>query len=161
MPDATSAFRAGAWASVLTGEPQFDTGGISMNDHLAVARRFYAGFAARDSAVMLATLHPEFVGQVSAGMPLGVGGRHDGPATMLREVWLPVLKAYDVSPEADRLLPCGPDELVAIGAYRGTTRGSNAPVDAAFAHVLRFREGRIDTLVQITDTASWPAPATR
>jgi len=131
-----------------------------MTDHLSVARRFYAGFTARDTAAILAALHPEFVGQVSAGMPLGVGGRHDGPDAMLREVWGPVLAAYDVRPEADRLLPCGPDELVAVGAYRGTARQTSAPVDAAFAHVLRFREGRVCELVQITDTASWPAPVT-
>lgn len=130
-----------------------------MADNLSVARRFYAGFAARDGAAILAELHPEFVGQVSAGMPLAVGGRHDGPQTMLREVWSPVAVAYDVAPEADELLVCAADRMVALGAYRGRVRRTGAAVDTAFAHVLRFRDGKISELVQITDTASWPAPA--
>jgi ketosteroid isomerase-like protein len=129
-----------------------------MADNLAVARQFYSGMAAQDPAAILMTLHPQFLGQVSAGMPLGVGGRHDGPDAMLREVWGRVSAAYDVSPQPERLLPCGDDELVAIGAYRGTARRTGQAVDAAFAHVLRFREGRICELVQITDTASWPTP---
>lgn len=126
---------------------------------LAAAHRLYAGFAARDSDAVLAELHPDFVGRVSAGMPLGVGGRHDGPPAMLREVWAPVFLAYDVVPEADELLACDDGRVVAVGAYRGTARGTGAPVDAAFAHLLRFRDGRISELVQITDTASWPRPA--
>src|SRR5690242_71611 len=99
-----------------------------MNAPVAVARRFYAGLAARDPAALLATLHEDFVGHVSAGMPLGVGGRHAGPHAMLREVWVPVLAAYDVTPEAARLLPSGSNELVAVGAYRGVVRQTGAPV---------------------------------
>jgi ketosteroid isomerase-like protein len=127
-----------------------------MLSNTEVARRLYDAFAARDGAALMSVLHPSFVGVVSAGMPLGVGGRYQGPETMLAEVWAPVLSAYDVVPTPDELIPAGSERVVAIGAYRGTQRTTGARVNAAFAHVLDIDDGRVRELVQITDTASWP-----
>jgi ketosteroid isomerase-like protein len=129
-----------------------------MLSNTEVAQRLYDAFAARDAAALLSVLHPSFVGVVSAGMPLGVGGRHDGPEAMLAEVWGPVSSAYDVVPVADELLSSEPDRVTAVGAYRGTARSTGTLVNAAFAHVLRIESARVRELVQITDTASWPTP---
>jgi len=119
------------------------------------AQRLYDAFAARDPQAILASLHPEFVGDVSAGMPLGVGGRHEGPEAMLRDVWAPVFAHYEMSVEAEELLPSGPDRVVAVGHYRGTERESGHEVEASFAHVLVISDDRVVSLRQITDTASW------
>jgi ketosteroid isomerase-like protein len=127
---------------------------------LAPARRLYAAFAARDAGAILAALHPEFVGTVSAGMPLDTGGRHIGPDAMLSGVWGPVLGAYDVRVEPDAYLPTDGDRVVVLGHYRGTARANGAPLDARFAHVLTLRDDHITALEQITDTARWrEAPA--
>jgi ketosteroid isomerase-like protein len=128
-----------------------------MSDNLTVARRLYAGFAAHDARAILEVLSPSFVGVVSPGMPLGVGGHHDGPQAMLDEAWIPVFTAYDVTPEADELIDAG-DRVVAVGAYRGTERATGRRFEASFAHVLDISDGRISALRQITDTASWPIP---
>jgi ketosteroid isomerase-like protein len=126
-----------------------------MLSNTEVSKRLYAAFADHDGAGLVSVLHPEFVGVVSAGMPLGVGGRHYGPQAMLTEVWGPVFSNYDVAPVADEYLHTDADRVVAVGAYRGTLRATGAPVNAAFAHVLRIDDGKIRELVQITDTASW------
>ena len=128
-----------------------------MTAQIEAAQRLYDAFAARDPQAILASLHPDFVGEVSAGMPLGVGGHYEGAETMLREVWAPVLANYEMSVEAEELLPSGDDLVVAIGHYRGSERATGAEVEAAFAHVLRIDAGRIASLRQITDTASWTA----
>lgn len=130
-----------------------------MTEKLDVARRLYDGFLAYDAEAILAQLHPGFEGIVSAGMPLGVGGTHRGPERMMADVWVPVFGAYDVRVEADELLPAGEAAVLAVGGYRGRERGSGASFDAAFAHLLGFRDGLIGSLRQITDTASWPPPA--
>lgn len=96
----------------------------------------------------------DFVGEVSEGMPLAVGGRHEGPEAMLREVWGAVFAAYDVSVDAERYLPCGESTVVALGRYRGVERATGRPLDARFAHVLAIREGRVSRLEQITDTGA-------
>jgi ketosteroid isomerase-like protein len=130
-----------------------------MSAKLDLARRLYDGFIAHDAVAIMGLLQPQFVGEVSAGMPLGVGGRHDGAETMMREVWAPIFSAYDVRVEADELLECG-ERVVAVGGYRGTERASGAAFDAAFAHVLTIEDGMIAALRQITDTATWPIAQT-
>jgi ketosteroid isomerase-like protein len=120
------------------------------------ARRLYDALAARDGTRLLAVLDPAFQGDVSDGMPLGVGGHHDGAHAMLAEVWGPVFARYDVAVRADELLECGPDCVVALGRYVGRERLTDRPVDAAFAHVLTIRAGRVTALRQITDTRRWP-----
>ena len=131
-----------------------------MSAQLELVRRLYDGFLAHNPAAIMALLQPGFEGRVSAGMPLGVGGPHSGAEAMMRDVWVPVFTAYDVRVEADELLECG-ERVVAVGGYRGTERQGGAPFDAAFAHVLTIDDGLITALRQITDTASWPVPASQ
>jgi ketosteroid isomerase-like protein len=60
-----------------------------------------------------------------------------------------------------RYLQTGGPELVAIGRYVGTARDTGRAVDAAFAHVLTVRGGRVASLEQITDTQRWHDAATQ
>lgn len=129
----------------------------AVQEQIEITRRLYDAFLAHDAAAILAELHPEFVGIVSDGMPLGWGGRHNGPEGMMAEVWGPVFARYDVRVELEEMLPSG-ETMVAVGVYRGRARESGAGFEAAFVHLLGFRDGRIATLRQITDSASWPAP---
>ncbi|HEV7482067.1 MAG TPA: nuclear transport factor 2 family protein [Solirubrobacterales bacterium] len=129
-----------------------------MSAQLELARRLYDGFLAHDAPAILGLLKPDFEGNVSAGMPLGVGGRYDSAEAMMRDVWIPIFGAYDVRVEADELLECG-ERVVAVGGYRGAAREGGEPFDASFAHVLTIDGGLIAALRQITDTASWPAVA--
>jgi ketosteroid isomerase-like protein len=125
------------------------------DDPTTIARQLYDAFAARDGEALLAAMTEDFVGTVSAGMPLGVGGRHEGRDAMLRDCWAQVFMAYDMAVEADRYLVCTSDEVVVLGSYRGSERASGDRVDARFAHVLTLRDGQVASLEQITDTGSW------
>jgi 2-(1,2-epoxy-1,2-dihydrophenyl)acetyl-CoA isomerase len=122
---------------------------------LSLARRLYEAMAERDAAAILATLNPSFRGVVAAGMPGGVGGEHRGAEHMLLDCWARLFDIFDLTPEPHELLPAGPRRLVVIGRCLGSARSSGKPFDAAFAHILRFEEGLISELVQITDTAKW------
>lgn len=126
-----------------------------MTEVLATAHRLYDALQAHDAARIVAALADDFVGEVSAGMPLGVGGRHDGPNTMLRDVWARIFSAYDVRIDVERYLVSRDDVVVALGHYRGFERATGRPVDARFAHVLSIRRDRVAGLEQITDTRSW------
>jgi ketosteroid isomerase-like protein len=44
---------------------------------------------------------------------------------------------------------------VSDGMPLGAARASGRPLDAAFAHVLTIRDGRVASLEQITDTQRW------
>jgi uncharacterized protein len=126
-----------------------------ISDQVRAAQRLYDAMAAHDGRALLQAMHEQFRGTVSEGMPLAVGGRHEGPERMLLDVWAKVFQAYEVVPEVTRYVETGGQDLVAIGRYVGTARGTGRPLDAAFAHVLSIRDGRVASLDQITDTQRW------
>jgi uncharacterized protein len=131
-----------------------------MPDQIAAARRLYEAFASRDVEALRDALADDFVGQVSGGMPLGVGGEHRGRDAMIRDVWSKVFATYEINVDAERFYASGDDHVVAVGHYRGTVRASGQPIEASFAHVLTIRDRRIARLHQITDTGSWaPSPS--
>jgi uncharacterized protein len=129
-----------------------------MTNQTAAAKRLYEAFAARDVVALRDALADDFVGRVSDGMPLGVGGEHRGPEAMIRGVWIKVLASYEIEVEAETFYTSGDDHVVAVGHYRGTVRATGQPIEASFAHVLTIRDGRIARLHQITDTGSWVPP---
>lgn len=124
-------------------------------ENLGIAHRLYEAFQAHDAGAMLATLAPSFRGVVTDGMPDSFGGTYEGPESMLRDCWAPVFTRVDVRPEPEEFLPVAPDRIIVIGRYVGTARGTGRPLSAAFAHILRFADGRITEIVQITDTGRW------
>ena len=120
-----------------------------------VVTRFYGAFVAADAQGLALVLHPRFAGRVSAGMPLGVGGSAATPEQMLRGVWAEVFGTFAIAPISDEFVVVGPERVIVFGFYRGQVRSSQRRVETAFAHDLRLRDGLIESLVQITDTAMW------
>jgi ketosteroid isomerase-like protein len=128
-----------------------------MPDQVQIAQRLYDALNAHDARGIMAVLDPHFVGVVSEGMPLGVGGRHEGAEPMLRSCWAKVFAAYDVRLDVEERLVVDHERVVFTGRYVGTERKTGRPLDAAFAHVLRVAGDRLVELVQYTDTARWPS----
>lgn len=120
---------------------------------LDLARVLYEAFGRRDGAALAALLAPSFEGWVSEGQP-GGGGHIEGPQAMLT-FWAKVAGVFDIAPRSDELLPLEGGGVLALGRYVGRARATGAPVDAVFAHVLRFEGGRLVSLRQITDTWRW------
>lgn len=125
------------------------------NEIPGIVVELYRAFAAHDGKAMRGLLAPGFRGVVTDGMPRGLGGVYEGPDAMFRGCWGPVFKLIDVHPVPAEYLPVGDDRMVVLGRYEGTARGTGRPLSAAFAHVLRFADGRVSEIVQITDTARW------
>jgi 2-(1,2-epoxy-1,2-dihydrophenyl)acetyl-CoA isomerase len=133
----------------MSGDHTFDT-------NVSTAQQLYRALAAGDREALSMVLHPEFVGQVTDGLPLSMGGRHDGPESMRRDVWWTIGRHYkvEVQPEEFRRLDDG--RLFVAGHYRGEGRTSGRRLDAAFIHLIAFAaDGRIASLQQLTDSAAW------
>jgi uncharacterized protein len=124
-----------------------------------VAQRLYRALSESDGNALFHLLSDDFEGRVSDGMPHGTGGEHHGRVAMIADVWgrIDALYDVDVQPREYLALPDG-DRVVVLGTYRGTARDEDAAVDAAFAHVITVRNGRITALQQITDTVRWHIP---
>lgn len=127
-----------------------------LHTEVSSAQQLYRALAAGDRAALSELLHPEFVGHATDGLPLDMGGRHDGPEAMQRDLWWTIGRHYKVEaqPEEFRLLDDG--RLFVAGHYRGEGRKSGRRLDATFIHVIAFADdGRIASLHQLTDSAAW------
>jgi 2-(1,2-epoxy-1,2-dihydrophenyl)acetyl-CoA isomerase len=123
---------------------------------VSTAQQLYRALAAGDRDALSNLLHPDFVGQATEGLPLGMGGRHDGPEAMQRDLWWTIGRHFkvEVQPEEYRALDDG--RLFVAGNYRGEGRASGRRLDAAFIHLIAFAaDGRIASLQQLTDSAAW------
>lgn len=116
----------------------------------------YRSFAERDVVVLRQCLGDDFIGHVSAGMPSGVGGVHEGRDAMIGDVWVRVFRDFDISPVPERVTWTLDGSAVVHGFYRGTRRADGARVAAEFVHLLEFDErGLVSELRQVTDTSMW------
>ncbi|MFD3745478.1 nuclear transport factor 2 family protein [Nocardia sp. NPDC058633] len=122
-----------------------------------VAESLYAAFAESDGPALAGLLDRSFTARVSSGMPLGVGGSISDPQSMLSGVWGTVFAAYAAAPYPEEFVPVAPDRVIVFGFYRGTCRSTGTGFEAAFAHDLTVRDGKIVSLIQITDTEQWHA----
>jgi 2-(1,2-epoxy-1,2-dihydrophenyl)acetyl-CoA isomerase len=128
----------------------------TFDTNVSTAQQLYRALAAGDREALSTLLYPDFVGQVTDGLPLDMGGRHDGPEAMRRDVWWTIGRHYkvEIQPEEFRLLDDG--RLFVAGHYRGEGRTSGRRLDAAFIHLIAFAaDGRIASLQQLTDSAAW------
>ena len=128
-----------------------------MTEPRDLAARLYAALAKGDAAALDELLDPEFVGTTTDDLPLGLGGRYVGVAAMRDDFWWRVGRSYRVEAVAQEFHLLDDGRLHVAGRYRGEGRRSGLPLDAAFVHVLAFRDDRIIELTQLTDSAAWVA----
>jgi 2-(1,2-epoxy-1,2-dihydrophenyl)acetyl-CoA isomerase len=119
------------------------------------ARLLYAALANGDRATLDDLLHEGFVGRLADGLPFGLGGTHAGPDAMRRDGWGAIARHFEARAEPERFLALGEDQLLVTGRYRGQGKRGGAALDAEFAHLLSFEDGRIRELTQYTDTGRW------
>jgi uncharacterized protein len=78
-----------------------------------------------------------------------------GPQAVAAGVFLRISSDVDqfvVVPE--RISDAG-ETVLAEGRYRGTVKATGKAVSAQFAHVWRFRDGKVIRFQQYTDTEQW------
>lgn len=130
-----------------------------------LARELYQALIAGDRAALDELLHPDFEGEVTDGLPRGMGGRHSGPDAMRRRVWGRLGRLFDIDIQPEEFHPLDDGRLLVIGHYVGTARETGGKLDAAFTHVIAFADGRIARIRQLTDSQRFvqalqaPAPA--
>ena len=128
----------------------------ALDTKVLTAQQLYRALAAGDRAALSELLHPEFVGHATDGLPLGMGGRHDGPEAMQRDLWWMIGRHYKAEAEPEEFRLLDDDRLFVAGHYRGEGRASGRRLDAAFIHLIAFAgDGRIVSLHQLTDSAAW------
>jgi ketosteroid isomerase-like protein len=114
----------------------------------------YAALQTGDGDTLSRLLTPDFRGELTAGLPRGIGRVYDGLEAMISEGWGAVDSLFDMGPKANQLFDGG-DVLIARGYYDGIVKGVGTPFHAAFAHFWPFDGARFTGVYQVTDSAAW------
>ncbi len=115
----------------------------------------YAAFGRNDPSVLFAAMDPAIVWNEAEGNPFADRNPYVGPAAVGEGVFGRLVAALDRFTAVPDTFIDGGDHVVVTGRYGGTWKSSGAPLDAAFCHVYRFRDGKVVAFQQYTDTEQW------
>lgn len=116
-------------------------------------RAIYDAFAAGDVPAVLGSFHPDIVWNEAENHVYADGNPYKGADAILNGLFMRLgtewdgyvltgINTYNV--EGDRVL--------ATGRYKGTYKASGRAIDAQFAHFWKFKDGKIISFQQYTDT---------
>ncbi len=125
-----------------------------MTDLKALGVRFYSALGSGDGETLMELMAPEFIGDLTPGLPLGIGRRFEGRDAMMVECWGAIVEHFDMHSDVEEI-HAADNVLVAHGVYRGTARKTGKPIAARFAHFWTVADGKIVSLHQTTDSAAW------
>ena len=122
-------------------------------ENVRVAQQTYEAFGRGDVPAVLQNFDPDVEWHAAEGLPWVC--IHNGPEAVAENVFGAVMATVDgftVNPE--RYIDSG-ETVVALGRYGGTGKAAGKPLDAAFAHVWEFADGKLKRFLHYTDTATF------
>jgi len=114
-------------------------------------RGAYAAFAKGDIPSVLALLSPQVTWTEAEGGPCG--GTYVGPGAVLQNVFMRLGGEWDGYSAVAHEYVANDETVVALGEYSGTYKATGKSFRAPFAHVWKFRDGKVVSFHQHTDTA--------
>lgn len=123
-----------------------------MSANTEIVKSVYDAFAKGDVASVLATFDDKIEWLEPATLPYN---DQIGPQAVAEGTFGPLLTDFpDFSVTPEEIFDAG-DVVVALGRYRGTGSATGKALDAEYAHVFRFRDGKITWFRTFTDTKAY------
>ncbi len=124
------------------------------NENYELGDKLYRALAARDVETLTAMMHPDFIGDLTPGLPLGLGRKFEGWDVMHQDYWGVIDEHFEMQARVRQLLASS-SMIMAYGDYRGTAKATGKQIYARFAHVWPVHDGIIMGMHQTTDSAAW------
>ena len=122
-------------------------------ENVRVAKSTYEAFGRGDLPGVLGNFHDDVEWHAAEGLPWG--GVHNGRDAVAEDVFGALLAAFDdFALDNERYLDSD-DFVVALGRYSAQGKQSGKPLDAAFAHVWEFEDGKLKRFYHHTDTVKF------
>ena len=115
----------------------------------------YAAFGRNDPSVLFGAMDPAVSWGEAEGSPLADGNPYVGPQAVGERVFGRLMAAIDNFTAVPSTFIDGGDHVIVVGRYGGTMKAGGAKLDAPFCHIHHFRDGKIVTFQQYTDTEQW------
>lgn len=126
-----------------------------MTSHIQIMRAAFDAFARGDLAAVLGIFDPNIEWREADHFVYADGNPYRGPEAVRDGVFARIATEWDgYQVRVDEMHDAG-DTVVATGRYQGTYKATGRKVDAQFAYILKFRNGRLVFFQQYTDTAQF------
>jgi uncharacterized protein len=119
-----------------------------------IARRSYEAFERKDMEAVVADMAEEIRWEQAQGLPHG--GLYEGLPAVIENVFAPLDEEWWAEFHAvpDEFLDAG-ENVVVLGRYTGSAKGTGKPLDVPYVHVWTVRDGKVTRFRQFLDTAGW------
>ena len=122
-------------------------------ENVRVAKQTYEAFGRGDVPAVLENFHGDVEWHAAEGLPWG--GVHHGPDAVAQDVFGALMAAFDDFTIDNERYIDSDDFVVALGRYSAKGKDSGKPLDAAFAHVWEFEDGKLKRFYHHTDTVKF------
>ena len=117
-----------------------------------VIRGVYAAFQKGDIPAVLGAMAPDIVWNEAENFPYADKNPYIGPDAILAGVFARLGGEWDgFSVKEEELIDAG-DTIVTLGRYGGAPKATGNKINAQFAHIWKFKNGKIVNFQQYTDT---------
>ena len=123
-----------------------------MSSNAEIIRGVYAAFQKGDIPSVLAAMAPDIVWNEAENFPYADKNPYVGPDAVLHGVFARLGGEWDGFAVIEEELIDAGDTIVTLGRYGGAPKATGKKIHAQFAHVWRFKNGRIVGFQQYTDT---------
>ncbi|MFO7693133.1 MAG: nuclear transport factor 2 family protein [Vicinamibacterales bacterium] len=115
----------------------------------------YEAFGRGDVPAVVGAFDPQIRWQEAESFRYADRNPYVGPQAVAEGVFLRISSdVLDFAVVPERIADAG-ETVLAEGRYRGTVKATGRTVNVQFAHVWRFRDGRVIGFQQYTDTKQW------
>ena len=132
-----------------------------MGQNSKTIEAFYAAMGRGDIPFMIGTLDPRIVWNEAENFVYADQSPYVGVDKLLSGLFARLVGEWDGFAAVPHEIVDGGETVVALGRYGGVYKATGVKVDAQFVHVFWFKDGKIATFQQYTDTAQFKDAVSR
>ena len=132
-----------------------------MGQNSKAIEALYTAMGRGDIPFMMANLDPRIVWNEAENFVYADHSPYVGVETLLSGLFDRLMGEWDGFAAVPHEIVDGGETVVALGRYGGVYKATGVKVDAQFVHVFWFKDGKIATFQQYTDTAQFKEAVSR
>jgi uncharacterized protein len=132
-----------------------------MGQNSKTVEAMYAAFGRGDIPFVIGIFDPQIVWNEAENFVYADKNPYVGPDAVLNGVFGRLGAEWDGFSAVPYEIVDGGDTVVSLGRYGGTFKATGVKVDAQFVHVFKFKDGKIASFQQYTDTAQFKEAISR
>jgi uncharacterized protein len=126
-----------------------------MGQNAKTAESMYAALGRGDIPYVIGILHPQVIWNEAEGFIYADRNPYVGVDAVLSGVVARLGGEWDGFSAVPAEIVDGGETVVALGRYGGAYKATGVKIDAQFVHVFKFKDGKIASFQQYTDTAQF------